>query len=184
MVVVLTRGEALADDVAPEHAFDRLSQQFARCRVDLAHHTAAIQHHNPAGQQVQQVLQPARQARLLGQLLGALGADVRQLRFQGLHLIFEQGVGLGKLTGHPAELTIGLLQPGAALVCTAQTISGKLIRGRGIVGVRRKVGRYSHRESPDQETASGVVKQSLCHHSHRLINQLVRVLPNMDASVF
>src|SRR5690554_4491634 len=110
MVVVITGGKALADELAPPLAFQELAEPLPGSRVGFADDTTAVQHHHPTGEQIQHILQPSGKAGLLGQFTGALGADFSQFRLELSHLLLEQTLRLTQLLGHAAEQVIGLLQ--------------------------------------------------------------------------
>ena len=62
MAVILARGEAAGDHLAPELTDQWLAQQLACRRVGLAHIPLIVDDDHPAGQQVEQVLQTIGQA--------------------------------------------------------------------------------------------------------------------------
>ena len=89
MIIIITRSKALTDQIAPQLALQRFTEQLTGGRISLTDHAIAIQYHYAAGQQIKQVLQPRRQAGLLGQLTMALGMHLIQLRLQCRHLLLK-----------------------------------------------------------------------------------------------
>ncbi|MCY1550158.1 hypothetical protein D9M68_863880 [compost metagenome] len=121
VAIVLTRSEVARNDLPPEHAEQRQTEQIARHRVGLTHHALAVDDDDPARQQIQQALQALGQALLLGQFLHALGADQGQLPLQLGDPVLQHAVGLTELSRHLVEAGKSLLQAGAA---------GRLLRSR------------------------------------------------------
>src|SRR5690606_11388340 len=100
----------VADQLAPQLAFEGFTEQLAGHGIGLAHHTAAIEHDDATGEQIQQVLQPPGQTGLFGQFAVALGIDLKQLRLQLRHLLFQQAMRLTLLISHLVVQTIGLFE--------------------------------------------------------------------------
>jgi len=110
MAVIFTRREAAADDMAPQFALQRQSEQVAGGRVGFAHTALVVDDDHTARQQIEQVLQTVGQALFLGQLFHALGTDHRQLALEFGDPRFQQAVGVGQLAGHLTEQRERLLK--------------------------------------------------------------------------
>jgi len=110
MTVIAARREAACDDLAPQHPFQRLTEQLAGSRIGLAHHAVGVDDDDATGQQVQQVLQAVGQALFLRQFGHALGADDRQLPLQLGDTRFKHAVGVAQLGGHLVEQRKRLLK--------------------------------------------------------------------------
>ncbi|MNP44436.1 hypothetical protein D3C76_1382990 [compost metagenome] len=132
VAVILARGEATGDHLAPQLTEQRLAQQLAGCRVGFAHQPLVVDHHHPAGQQVEQVLQAVGQALLLVQFSHALGTYHGQLALELADAGFEHAVGLVELGGYLVEQGECLLQPLSTLLFDRGT--PLRIKGSGKVG--------------------------------------------------
>ncbi|MNH17147.1 hypothetical protein D3C79_768060 [compost metagenome] len=127
MPVILARGEAAGDHLAPQLAEQGFTQQFTGRRIGFAHQALVIDDDHPAGQQGQQVLQAIGQALFLVQLGHALGADHRQLAFEFADAGLEHAVGLVELGGDLVEQGERLLKPLSTLLFDG----GRPLRIRG-----------------------------------------------------
>ncbi len=110
MAVVLARREAAGNHLAPEHPDQRLAEQLSGDRVGLANQALAVDHHHPAGQQIEQALQALGEQLLFRQFLHALGADQFQLTSELIDARLQRSIGIAELFGHLLEQGVGLLQ--------------------------------------------------------------------------
>ncbi len=124
VAIVLARREAANDHLAPEHPDQRLAEQLPGNRIGFADQALAVDHHDPAGKQVEQALQTLRQALLLRQLLHALGADQFQFAGELIDAGLQRSVGVAEPFRHLLEQRI---RP-------AEFIGGAIARRNGFDG--------------------------------------------------
>ena len=100
VVIVLTWSKALLDQVTPELPLKWLAEQLTGRGIGFTHNATPVQNDHAARQQIEYVLQPPGQARLLCQLTGTLRLTVSQLTLEQSDLPLQQRMGSTQLLRH------------------------------------------------------------------------------------